>query len=102
MALRPVSELGLVDLTDLAEPGKSGKAPAKARKPKVAKAARREIAKPQAATPAQPKAATPARTKAPSASRRKAASVARTGMVVATWTAAGACGIVLGRAAVRR
>jgi hypothetical protein len=111
MALRPVSELGLVDLTDLAEPAKTADAPAKAREPKAAQPAKTPRPKAakvtkvtKAAQPkaAQPKATTPARTKSGGAARRTAARAARAGMVVATWTAAGACGVMLGRAAVRR
>lgn len=98
MALRPVSDLGLVDLTDLAEPGKGKKAPAK----RVAAPANPQ--QPAKAKSARPKAQTdpPARRAPKRRARTKAASAARTGMMVATWTAAGACGIVLGRAAVRR
>jgi len=95
MALRPVSELGLMDLTDLAEPGKSnGKAaPAKARSaPK----------KPQQSAERKKAADPPARTRSPRTRTKAAGRAARTGMVVATWTLAGACGVVLGRAAVRR
>jgi hypothetical protein len=87
MALRPVSDLGLVDLTDLAEP--PPRSVPKRRKPETAK---------KAASPARPK----DRPKSAAPARTKAASAARTGMVLATWTVAGACGVLLGRAAVRR
>lgn len=87
MALRPVSDLGLVDLTDLAEPS-SRSAPKK----------RTAATAPKAARPARPK----DRPKSAAPARTKAASAARTGMVLATWTVAGACGVLLGRAAVRR
>jgi hypothetical protein len=95
MALRPVSELGLMDLTDLAEPGKSkGKAaPAKGRPAPT---------KPQQSAKSKKAAEPPARTPSPRARTKGAGRAARTGMVVATWTLAGACGVVLGRAAVRR
>jgi hypothetical protein len=115
MALRPVSDLGLVDLTDLAEasprsapkrrqPAKAQKAATPARKPPTAPARSKAggRANSTAAAPVQSKGTGPIHTKVSRPARTRAASVARAGMVVATWTAAGACGLMLGRAAVRR
>jgi hypothetical protein len=89
MALRPVSDLGLVDLTDLAEPAKQEGAPTKPRTPK------QRTQKPHTAKAPKPQAAKPPKAKA-------ARNVARTGAALATWTVAGVCGVALGRAAVRR
>ena len=117
MALRPVSELGLVDLTDLASPGESAPPRRKPRPVAKAKPARRAGAtKPRAKGSAQPKRASRSAPVARSAAeatppataartRRASVSVAkasRIGIVAATWAVAGAGGILLGRAAVRR
>jgi len=95
MALRPVSELGLMDLTDLAEPGGSKGKSASAKARSAPKRPQQSAERKKAADP-------PARTPSPRTRTKAAGRAARTGMVVATWTLAGACGVVLGRAAVRR
>jgi hypothetical protein len=110
MALRPVSDLGLVDLTDLASPGESATPPRKARQPGGAQRARPagEATRASRSAPKQRRSATPQKAAGPTSrtatrhARSKAASAVRTGMVVASWTVAGACGVLLGRAAVRR
>jgi hypothetical protein len=105
MALRPVSELGLVDLTDLTSPDAGATAPAKPRRAGGAKRARPAAQSKQASrsAPTQRQPAK-AQTSAPSPrrTRAKATTVARTGIVLATWTVAGVCGVALGRVAVRR
>jgi len=118
MALRPVSELGLVDLTDLASPGETSPAQRKPR-PAGAKAKPAGPAgatKPRAKGSAQPKRASraahvarsPAEATPPTAPARtrrapvNVAKASRIGIVAATWAVAGAGGVLLGRAAVRR
>lgn len=113
MALRPVSELGLVDLTDLAspEPDASGR-----RTPRPAGGAKR--ASPTTPGEGQPGARSRPRGDgtgkttwgasqvAPQPRSPRAqpglASAARVGILAATWAVAGAGGVLLGRAAVRR
>ena len=108
MALRPVSELGLADVTDLASPAQETTT---ARRKTRAAASRAE--KPRAGAnraqkpPAPPKTPKPAsRPSAPSDQRGEAARrgrvVARVGITAVTWTLAGATGVLLGRAAIRR
>ncbi len=106
MALRPVSELGLVDLTDLTSSDQGATAPAKRRPAGGAKRARpvaqTKQARGSASTQREPAKTQKAATPRSRRTRTKAATVARTGIVLATWTAAGVCGVALGRAAVRR
>jgi hypothetical protein len=117
VALRPVSELGLVDLTDLASP--SEETTTGRRKPRAAasqaekpRAGGKRTSKPRAGSRAQKPPAPPARPKAangpsaPSEPRgkvgRRGRVAARVGITAVTWTVAGATGVLLGRAAIRR
>jgi hypothetical protein len=98
MALRPVSELGLVDLTDLASPESAKPSrPAPRAKPPAKRPA-------QSTRPSQPaaKAATPTAPATRQRARMSVARASRIGVIAATWAAAGTGGMLLGRAAVRR
>lgn len=109
MALRPVSELGLVDLTDLASPAAAS--PTKRRRTdagtpkKSSRGSERSHAKPRAASRASrhiESAATQV-VETPRASRALATrTVAEQLGISVTCVVAGAAGILLGRAAIRR